>query len=344
MKKYEVKLYESTDEDEVLLPVVIPPPIQCYLPISIIANIATANMKNLNWIMHNFVQLFKYADAEKVETFPVQQFMYVSQSTISCKEITNEVMSKERIDVIEDIIYCINHGHYVVIYLNENLVPGMRNYQRKEIVHSKFIFGYNKEKQIFKVINFAKETDQMEVIDVTFSDVRSNFYSAGLSDLYEKCKSEYVRKKGYQFYALQYCGNIDNIDSTLNIEVIREQIRQYLYSINSSIYTSYFTGTLHGIWGMNVYDEIGAMILKKMDIRCLCLLYEHKIFMQHRLNFLDESLAKEYSAVVKMANILKMYCLKCVVKQQINKPMLITKYLRDMKAAEKNILEKIFLN
>ena len=85
-------------------------------------------------------------------------------------------MSKERIDVIEDIIYCINHQHYVVIYLNENLIPDMRHYQHKAIVHSQFIFGYNREKQIFKVINFSKKSDQMEVIDVAFSDVRSNFY------------------------------------------------------------------------------------------------------------------------------------------------------------------------
>lgn len=343
MKKYEVNFYQSTDEDEILLPVVIPPPIQSYLPISIIANIATANMKNLTWIMHNFVQLFQYADAEKVESFPVQQFMYVSQSVISCKEITKEVMSKERIDVIEDIIYCINHQHYVVIYLNENLIPNMRHYQHKAIVHSQFIFGYNREKQIFKVINFSKKSDQMEVIDVTFSDVKSNFYSVDLSDLYEKCKSEYIRKKGFQIYALQYCGAIDNIDATLNLEVIKEQIRQYLYSVNSSIYTSYFTGTLHGTWGMDVYEEIGTMLLKNMDIRCACLLYEHKVFMQYRINYLDETLAEEYSKVVKMANTFKMYCLKCMIKKKTEKPEMIIKYLEDMKSAEKNILEKLFL-
>ena len=75
MEEYKIKLYEDPDKETIYLPVVFPPPIQCYLPISIISNIVTANMNNLNWIMHNFVQLFKYIDDDKVEAFPVQQFM-----------------------------------------------------------------------------------------------------------------------------------------------------------------------------------------------------------------------------------------------------------------------------
>lgn len=43
MKEYKINLYKDLDEDTIYLPVVFPPPIQCYLPISIISNIVTAN-------------------------------------------------------------------------------------------------------------------------------------------------------------------------------------------------------------------------------------------------------------------------------------------------------------
>lgn len=35
--------------------------------------------------MHNFVQLFKYIDDDKVESFPVQQFMYANQARFHAK-------------------------------------------------------------------------------------------------------------------------------------------------------------------------------------------------------------------------------------------------------------------
>jgi hypothetical protein len=341
MEKYKINIYKDSEEDTFCLPVVFPPPIQCYLPISIISNIVTANMNNLNWIMHNFVQLFKYADEDKVESFPVQQFMYANQASISCKEITNEIMCIERINIIEDIIHCINNKHYVVVYLDESQIPGMRFYRCKPIVHSHFIFGYNKRKGIFKIINFSSSSEQMEILDVAFSDIKRNFYSEKLRALYKNEKNEYVSNKGYQIYAFLYCDNINIIDTSLNIDVIKEQMKQYLYSVNSSIYTSYFTGTLSGTWGVNAYSEIEKMLHKRIDMRMLCLLYEHKMFMQYRINYLDSTLAEEYSKVVKLAMKIKMCCLKHIVMQQTVVSDNVIKYLRDMKELESHILENI---
>lgn len=342
MKEYKIKIYKDTDKDSVCLPVVFPPPIQCYLPISIISNIVTANMNNLNWIMHNFVQLFKYTDQDKVESFPVQQFMYANQASLSCKEITNEIMNINRINIIEDIIYCINNKHYVVVYLDESLIPGMSFYQRDHIVHSQFIFGYNKTQKVFKVMNFSATTGQMDIINVAFSDVENNFYSANLRKLYQNQINKYVSNKGYQIYAFLYCDNISIIDTSLNLEVINNQIKQYLYSINSSIYTSFFTGTLSGTWGIGVYAEIEKMLQKRIDMRMICLLYEHKVFMQYRLNYLEPTLAEEYSIVVKLAYKIKMSCLKCIVNQKMTVPTHVITNLKALKSEENRILKKLY--
>ena len=343
MKEYEIKIYNELDENTVCLPVVFPPPIKCYLPISIIANIATANMNNLNWIMHNFVQLFKYTDVEKLESFPVQHFMYANQASISCKEITNEVMSIERINIIDEIIYCIDHKHYIVVYLDENMIPGMRFYQRREILHSQFIFGYNRQKKIFKTINFSNTTAQMEVIDVPFSIISNLFYSEHMRNIYKKQMNSFIRDKGYQIYALLYSDELFFIDTSLNIEVIKDQLKQYLYAKDSSVYTTYFTGSLSGKWGLDVYEEIERMLLKQIDMRMVCLLYEHKIFMQYRIQYLDIDLAKEYSPVVRFANKLKMYCLKCIIRNMMPEASEIANPLHEMKTLEQKILARLLV-
>lgn len=222
MEEYKIKLYEDPDKETIYLPVVFPPPIQCYLPISIISNIVTANMNNLNWIMHNFVQLFKYIDDDKVEAFPVQQFMYANQASISCKEMTNETRNIERINIIEDIIYCIENGHYVVVYLDESLIPGMRFYQRRPIVHSQFIFGFNRKKKIFKVINFSNSTDQMEIIDVAFGDVEDNFYSKEKLPTYDVELNIISRKKIDG--KIVSASTVRQLIKQQNIEEIRKQV------------------------------------------------------------------------------------------------------------------------
>ena len=124
--------------------------------------------------------------------------------------------------------------------------------------------------------------------------------------------------------------------------MIKEQIRQYLYSVNSSTYTSFFTGTLSGVWGVNVYAEIEKMLHKRIDMRMICLLLEHKIFMQYRINYFDSVLAEEYASVVSLAKKIKMACLKHIVKQKTTVSDDVIEYLRDMKSMEIHILEKLF--
>lgn len=182
----------------------------------------------------------------------------------------------------------------------------------------------------------------MEIIDVAFADVKDNFYSKGLRNLYKKEKNEYVSNKGYQLYAFLYTDNTGVIDASLNLDVIKEQIRQYFYSVNSSTYTSFFTGTLAGVWGVNVYAEIEKMLHKEIDMRMICLLHEHKIFMQYRINYFDSVLAEEYVSVVNLAKKIKMACLKHIIKQKTTVSDDVIEYLRNMKALEIHILKELF--
>lgn len=346
MRNYEIKLYENTEPDTICLPVVYPPPLQSYLPLSIVSNIATANMQNLNWIMHNFVQLFKYKTLDKIESFPIQQFMYTNQSMIFCREITKEVIEIKRINVIEDIINYIDHHQYVVIYLDEKLIPGTRNYQKQSMLHSQFIFGYNKEKKIFKVMNFSNTSSKIDIIDVSFLDISNNFYSDELKSWYTNKRDPYVRNKEFQMYILSYCDNIRVRDISLNIDVIKNQIKQYLYSIDSSIYTTYFTGVLPGTWGVNVYNEIKKLLLEKnkVDTRIFYLLYEHKLFMQYRINYINEHIAEKYYAVVKLAEMLKMFSLKYIITYDDKMLKKMITILNKIETEECYILEQLELS
>lgn len=348
MNFFKINLYKSEEVTDICLPIIYPPLVQNYLPFSIISTIATANMKNLNWIMHNFIQLFKYEHFNKIESYPVQHFMYTNQSCITCKEISAEIIQKENIDIISLIINCINHQQYVVIYLDEYDIPQMRFYHEKEILHSQFIFGYNLEKQTFKILNFSKRTHHMEIIDVDFSSIYNNFNSNKLELLYNKREdplynSSYFIKRKYQIYAISYCDCVQFIDLSININAMKEQIYQYLNSINSSIYTIYFTGTLTGTWGVNVYDEIVKLLLNNnYNISIACLLYDHKKFMQLRLYYFSNELAEEYKEVVKIAHLTKMLFIKYAIAPQNSSPAKLINLIKKLKALEIEILQKLF--
>lgn len=339
-----INLYKP-DKKEICLPIAYPPLITAYLPISIVSNIAVANSNNLNWIMQNFVQIFKYEKSDKVESFPIQKFIYQQQATITINEINGHMIDMKRISIVEDIVKWIDEKKYVVVYLDESRIEGMRLYEKYAFLHSQFIFGYNLEKRVFKVLNFSQDTKNMKIIDVGFESLAKNFYSEQTAELYTKdnVSLDLVGKK-YRIVLLSYNDCCKYIDNTLNKEVMREQIRQYVYSINSSMYTSYFTGNVKGKWGLSVYEEIKQLLQKQkdnLDIRYICLLYEHKVFMRERLEYFDKELTNQYQEVVKKAKILKMLCLKYIYTKQQKLFDRIIKLISDIQEEEKEILIQV---
>lgn len=340
------KIYKD-EMESTCLPLVFPPALKSYLSLSIISDIAMANSGNKNWIMQNFIQLCKYNDSEKIEFFPCQTFIYQNMSTITSEELNETILDINKIDFVNDIIQWINRGKYVVVYLDESKISGMRLYKKTPFLHPQFIFGYNNKLKIFKVMNFSKDTDNVDIINVPYNELETNFYSKDTYSLFFKSNvSQDLINKGYRIILLSYTPNKHTyIDTGLNIEVIKEQIKQYVYALDSSKYTQSFTGIVKAVWGVDVYNYIIDIFKRQktnIDLRIPVLLYEHKFYMRYRLELFDKNIANEYTEIVKLAETLKLSCIKYTYSQKESMLNGIINILKQMMDTEKKVLLKLF--
>ena len=94
-----------------------------------------------------------------------------------------------------------------------------------------------------------------------------------------------------------------------------------------------------------VYKEIKKLICEKkyLDIRIFHLLYEHKLFMQYRINYINEHVAEKYYAVVKLTELLKMLSLKYLIINDAKILERMTTLLNKIENEERYILEQLKL-
>ena len=291
------------------LDITFPPPLRSYLPIAIISSIITANTRNEDWILNNFIQLFIPEGRNKLESFPFQDFMYFDQSLIRVNRVILKEDELNAEQLLSSILYNLEIGNYIVLYADESRLKGVRHYQRAPILHSQFIFGYNNSKQIFYVMNFLKSTSDFGIIEISYMELINAFICHDVE------KS--IRNFGelHKMYAITPTVKKDSFYNLgINREYIMNYLYQYFHGINSSEYTAYFTGGLDGAWGVNIYSKILGYIEKcesYIDRRMFYVLNEHKIYMRKRFEYLQLwDLAKQYDEIIHISTVLKNLCLQ----------------------------------
>lgn len=324
------KILVSNSTDEVILPIYFPPPIRCHLPYSIISSIIVADMQNWNWIDNNFIQIWKEnKDDERIHFYPSQDFTYRDHSLLTMTDLNSNILPLNSKTIIDYIINAINNGYYIVLYLDEFYIPQTRLYSTRHKNHSQFIFGYNYKRKIFKLLNFDKKTNNLNIIDLNFSDVIYSFkiYIGEIPNL----NLETNKDTDYRMILMKPLYNSLNKEMyqfPVDVSTINQQLEDFLESANSSKKTNFFTGRLNGSWGLSVYKELADNILFSndgIDFRGFYLIYEHKIFMRHRFYKLfqlgfAENYDQELQEVVLIAEKMKMLCYKyniCMASEQL---------------------------
>lgn len=319
-------LYNDKDKSTVYLPICMPPPVKAYLPFAIVSTIITANMKSYDWLLNNFIQIFKKKNTNRIDTYPNQDFMYTDNILLSATELNgfNYKINKETF--INDIIDWINKKNYVVLYLDESKLEGTREFGGVPLLHSQFIFGYNTEKRVFKVMNFEPKLQDLAVLDISFDNMVEAFFCESTTELYNKKNTHGVlRGKKFKIILLRITEKIDETyNFEINIKGINRKLYEYLYGENSSLSHQYFTGEQRGDWGLEVYKAFILVLEEErpeVHYTYIHLIYEHKVFMKNRFERLEElgecvGVAQMYEAIVKYADKLRLLCLKFLFVQK----------------------------
>ncbi len=134
-----------------------------------------------------------------------------------------------------------------------------------------------------------------------------------------------IQGKDFRLILLKYNDSQNrSYDSGINLQYIKQQLQDLVECNNSSVHHSGFTSWQHGIWGLDTYEEIKKEykkipMEKKSILGFVFTLYEHKILMLKRMEYLKERYSIE-SCSEKMSLVVKKWkCLKHCVKIQYYK-------------------------
>lgn len=340
------------------LEIAFPPPITSYLPYSVITSIITAQENSLNWIYNNFIQIY-HKGIGKVDYYPNSDFAYNDKIILNSNELTQNNYKLNIDNIIDDIKFWIDNNNYIVFYLIESYVPGMRFYQKADVVHSEFIFGYNDEKKCVYVMNFPCNGEKLAIIELDYESLKKSIlYTIEYNKKRMKKKDITMKdyNKEFRIILLRY-NDIFQVgySHNINLDIIKKQIDDFLNSNNSSINNSYFTLYQEGKWGLDVYEQIYIDFLtqvkdnKKLDFRFMCMLYEHKCIMKDRMNILNDiygikPLYCEMDEIIRITECFKNLVFKYNITYDIK---IINKFegmFNELKKLEKEVYAKYLDN
>ena len=257
------------------------------------------------WKNMNFIQLFY--DPTDYNTVYLDYYLFPRKGIDAsfqcmCQFVDTEYVeswkSKQvKRDLQQYIKDSIDEEYYLNMPIDEYYIPGRRAYKNEHYVHYNLFLGYSDEKKEFYLMGYSAK-NMLEVSKIPYEAWRA-IDGNGLFVRYKY----HVNGSTYQF----------------NIQYVKQAVREFLYSEDSSIKYLNILPARKGWFGLKIFDELrnteqGKRLLTA-DKRISYLLYEHAWLMEQRLEFLvkerylreeaQEQLQKLCSEMVKRAAVIK---------------------------------------
>lgn len=300
------------------------------------------------WIFSNYIQLYinkdyKYSWGDFYFPFPYELRPSDTCKWILTQKIHRDIASSKWGTILNFIIECINSDNYIHTMINYFYVPISARFNKKELNHDIFIFGYDLTEEVLFVADFFCEKYIYERI--SFSDFDIAFSNYGFSK-----NSDYLNKLVYL-----YKFNL-NCDYKFSIENIFNSIKSYLYSSIPEYWDKYNSDNKHEIvFGMEIYNTLINYIigitsnkLHDIDVRPFYMLYDHKKIMVVRIKYLyNHQYCKNHSEeninkIVELEDQARIV-LNLIIKYNITKNNVIinkvVNMLNDIEKKEKEILK-----
>jgi len=328
------------------LPPYFPPPVYFSLDGAVSFAILLSNEDTHEWFYSSFIQLAFYnqcMDRPTVHPLTIYPMRLINPKL---KEIAifqkrtllfEDTMSFSRNNLMDNIIQWINNDYYVLSRINVAMLPKARHFNpSRNYIHGVCCIGYNDTLKTLKIVDFDHK-GELSMLDVSYE----NFIDAFFSSDDKRVILSQMQK---------------DIDYKINLEFIKEQIYEYVNSIDSNRRHSFIVpSTIPDYsWGLSVYEKLISFIdfrfystkYNHIDYRPFYALYEHKLLMMGRLQYLalhsliDVSTLdfNEYQKIVAKAERIRMLVLKYNSSKE---PSIIQR--TKLYIIELHDLEKIFL-
>lgn len=297
-----------------------------------------------NWIYSNYIDL-AYSNVHKfIEFLP-----FFEDGFLNCPWLTTSIMSRSSInnkylDCIDFLIDCIDMERYIYGVFNVSHIL-----HDKEVYpfHQIFIYGYDKEAEMFNVADFLFET-KYSFKAIPFDDIRKAFYDVKESD-------DYLTFGGGMLL-INYYPRGSALYQDLNIPFIINSISNFVNSENPmERYNMRFypKEPIFDVFGLEIYNMIMSEHMRmddRWDRRIAYSIYSHKLLMSKRIEYfvtkklVSKDLLSDFSDILSKSNILVSLFLKANIVSNDKRVKIIKSVeniFNELKIAEINYYPKL---
>lgn len=308
-----VMLLKNNTEVEVMSDIKLPmirPSVHGYLCNAYPLSIVMQHKQSEDWFYSNYIQLICAGNFPEGKFFsfytsnlPWYDF-FMSCPLITYQKINQRFLEKYMGGIISFICDSIDQNQYIHLYVDESYIAHKKAYKKYALPHEMLIFGYNKETLKFYVSGYDSNVIFGEY-EVGFEELLVAFNNC------DKTKNrEYVSLLSYN----------EEHSYHFDLKLIIRSLKELRFSLNSSYHYRSMSTPSGWIFGLSIYDHIieylsnqVSTLREKIDIRIFHTLWEHKLVMLNRLNYLKEhhylddadELIKIYSEIESDLKILR---------------------------------------
>ncbi|PYG87102.1 hypothetical protein LY28_02485 [Ruminiclostridium sufflavum DSM 19573] len=341
------------ERSKVLLPVNYPPITSWQWHASLFSILANEEYA-LNWIYSNYIQLRCYPEKDEITNNSIFMFDFIpgDSSLKECPYLLTEIITIEQIlsystDFLTFLLKTLDLSYYIFGICDET---NMLNRGRR-ILHQLFIYGYDLEAQVFYVGDFTFARNYSYTA-VPFDKVIEGFINVQpgedfvFNHNYKEMRGLYLIKK-----------NTDEKYYSFDVNFVKRSFNEYLYGLNTKEHFLQMRNMIDtNSFGVNTYDSI----IKQLDLikekkntwydyRPFHIMYDHKVLMWNRLNYMmknkyltyDRELLDNYELVKSEILKARNTFIKANVKKDIGMLDKIKSYIIDTRNMEIEILSKV---
>ena len=242
-----------------------------------------------SWIMNHFVNLYIHKD-EIFDNFYDRNAFFYGCPWIQVVQIRREIVLRICSRIVDYVKALIDEGFYVYCMGNTEYIPAYHN--DRYWAHNLMVYGYDDMSQTFYLSDF-------------FENGRYTRKTCSYEELEKALQTAQMNR---HFVNLIYGMKLKEIEYKFEVDMLLEKLTDYLGSVNlfckyrtrmdeefysnkggdAYYYFSYAEMKDIYFFGLSFYDKLADMAEKQSARlkRPLDLLYEHKLLMSRRLEFL----------------------------------------------------------
>lgn len=290
-------------------------------------NVNFGRVQYYDWLYTNYFQIFGTIEHPMIhlDYFLVGEkngsFHYLNQ-LLDFRFDDTRYLKELRLGIQEYCIAMLNANYYVAVYLDEYYVKNRNANQKRHFIHQNMLYGYEGGK--FYMMGYGRNN----ILD--FSTISEDELYLAYT---ERARKEVIKLIRYNPNSRTY---------HFDTEVFARGLQEFLDGSNSSMHYANMVPALESNYGIRNYElylkdtAYGKLFLG--DTRLSYLIFEHKVLMIRRIEFLkerrliSEEAAKYAQAIAVGTKEMAEECKNLVIKY---------KFVKDKRQVEAEVMNRL---